>query len=406
MASSEDAKPKTYRRRANGDGTTWQDKHGQWWAALRFARGERPYKVRAQSKQDAEVKLRELRKRRDTAVDAPSSQTVGDWLETWMRDVVIPHNKSKTIVNYQERIENRLLPILGHIRLDALRPDDIRRMQSKLLALGKSPSTINDTQATLCTALQVAVDDRKIPYNAARSVRRLKVPKKDVMPLSISEVAAIFWAIEGHRLESMYHLSLLGLRIGELLGLRVVDVDVQAGTIRIAQQAVSLKNGHMIIETPKTEDSVRILPLSPYLVRLIQQRLALLLVERGREDWEEHGLLFPSERGTIISYTSIRKSLRITLTHAGIKRPWSWHKFRHTVISWLTDIGTAEGIIKAIAGHGDRDTTDRYRHVSIEAKRKALELLQETYLTDGYKPTDQQERNRHRRIALRANHLG
>jgi hypothetical protein len=64
MAGSEDEK-RPARRRADGDGTVWQDKHGQWWAALRFAKGGRQHKVRAASQKDAEAKLKDLRKLRD-----------------------------------------------------------------------------------------------------------------------------------------------------------------------------------------------------------------------------------------------------------------------------------------------------------------------------------------------------
>lgn len=404
MASSEDEKPKARRRRANGDGTTWQDKDGQWWAALRFETGRRPYKVRAKTRQDAETKLRDLRKRRDAAVNEPNAQTVADWLEVWMRDVVIVHAKRKTVLYYRDRIENGINPTIGHIRLDALKPDHIRAMQAQLSKVGQSPVTVNGAHTTLSTALQVAVNDRKIVYNAARSVKKLRVVRQEIIPLTTSEVAALFWAIEGHRLEAMYHLAFLGLRLGELLGLRITDIDLAAGTLRVTQQAVSLENSHMVIETPKTENAKRVLPLSPYLTALLRQRLEMLLVERGRSDWEEHGLLFPSERGTIISHPAINLRLERTLACAGITRPWTWHKFRHTVVSWLTDLGITDEIIKSIVGHSGKDVTDRYRHISLEPKCRAFDLLQETYLKEVYTPDQDQEQMRRRQQAGAAPH--
>lgn len=403
MGSSEDAKREAGGRRASGDGTTWQDKHGQWWAALRFGKGQRPYKVRAASQKDAEAKLRELRKRRDAHLAAPTVRTLEDWCNTWMRDVVLIHNKVKTQLGYRQHLENYILPILGDMRLDDVRAEHVRGMQSRLLKQGLAPGTINGAHTTLIVALNVAVADRLIPYNPAASVKKLRAEKAAVVPLTPSEAAAILWAVEGHRLEALYHLAFLGLRKGELLGIRIVDLDLQAGTLRIAQNAVELENGSMTIDTPKSENAKRLLPLSPRLVALLRQRLEMLLVERGRAGWQEHGLLFPSEVGTLISQRNLGTHLDRTLATAGITRPWSWHKFRHTVVSWLTDLGTSEELIRAIVGHADKSVTDRYRHISLAPMREALERLEETYLNDGYEPSDEQAKDRARKQAWTEN---
>jgi integrase len=393
MDSSEDAKRKA-RRHASGDGTTWQDKHGQWWAALRFTKGQRPYKVRAASEKDAEAKLKALRKRRDASIQAPTAQTVEAWCNTWLRDVAGLHTKRKTQLGYRQHLENYILPILGDVRLNDLKPEHIRSMQSKLIKLRLAPRTINGAHTTLNAALEVAVNDRIIPYNPGRSVKKLKAPPVIVTPLAPSEAAAILWAVEGHRLEALYHLSFLGLRKGELLGIRISDVDMAAGVLHIEQQAVELENSTMVIDTPKTENSKRILPLSPALLTILRQRLEMLLIERGKNGWQEHGLLFPSDTGTIMIQRSLDRNLKSMLRTAGIVRRWTWHMFRHTVVSWLTDLGVTNEIIQAIVGHADDSITDRYRHIGLDALRGALETMQAARLGQRYEPSEEQVKDR------------
>lgn len=407
MERSEDEKGTAARRRPNGDGSIWQEaKTGQWWASLRFAKGQRPHKVRATSQKDAERRLDELKKLRAASVQAPTAQTLFDWSNKWMEEVVMLHNKRKTQGDYRTRLENYILPILGDMRLTDIKPEHIRAWQAKLLKRKLEPGTINGAHAVLSNTLQVAVNDRILPYNPAKSVRKLKVIKKDVDPLTASETAAILWAVEGHRLEVLYHLAFLGLRKGELLGIRVTDIDLQAGTITIAQQAVELAGSKMVIEgTTKTGSGKRTLPLSPRLIHVLQRRLEQLKIERSADDWHEHGLLFPSERGTIMTQNNLDRHLKNTLACAGVMRPWSWHKFRHTVITWLTELGVTDEITKAIVGHAGSSVTDRYRHVkNLAPLREALDRLEDVYLNGTHQPSSEQAKDRAWRLHSSAPH--
>jgi integrase len=289
-----------------------------------------------------------------------------------------------------------VLPILGDVHLNELRPEHIRAMQAKLIKRKLSPRTINAAHVVLGTALEVAVKDRIIPYNPARSVEKLRVrTKKQVTPLSTSEAAAILWAVEGHRLEALYHLAFWGFRISELLGMRISDLDMTAGTVRVEQTAVTAIKGRMALDTPKSDSGYRTLPLTPRLVAVLKQRLEMLLVERGRAGWQEHGLLFPSEAGTILSYHNVSRHLKDTaLPTAGIERSFTWHDFRHTAVSWLSDLGVSEEIIRAIVGHAGRSVTDRYRHIGADAIRAALETMELARLGGAFDPTAEQAKDR------------
>jgi integrase len=138
---------------------------------------------------------------------------------------------------------------------------------------------------------------RKIIFNLFDDVDAPDVKTTDPTPLSEAEVKALRYAVETHRLYALYELSwTLGCCKGELLGLTLEGLNLQAATITVSQQVLDLDDGPSI-EPYTKNDKVRTLPLTPRLVRLLRIRLEQLLAERG-EGWGEHGLLFPSDCGT------------------------------------------------------------------------------------------------------------
>ena len=81
------------------------------------------------------------------------------------------------------------------------------------------------------------------------------------MPLTPEQAGAFLAAADGDRLEALYLMTAaLGLRLGEGLGLRWQDVDLDGGTLRI-RQTVQRVDGALIVKEPKTEKSRRTLTL-------------------------------------------------------------------------------------------------------------------------------------------------
>ena len=233
-------------------------------------------------------------------------------------------------------------------------------------------------------------------FNPFDDVDSPNVKTVDPTPLSEAEAAALRWAVEDHRLRALYELAMaLGPRKGELLGLTVEGFDLKAATITISQQVLDLDDGPAI-EPYTKNDEARTLPLTPRLIALLKVRLAQLEAERG-EGWEEHGLLFPSERGTPMSERNLDRHFKASCVRAKIRlrdtgkktksdepiytSDLKFHHLRHTCLSWLGDAGASDKILKAIAGHADTDVTDRYVHVSLAAMREVIERMEAAKLS-------------------------
>jgi integrase len=93
-------------------------------------------------------------------------------------------------------------------------------------------------------ALEQAVRFNLIPFNPASRVDPPKIRQEEITPLDAEQARTLLHAARGDRFEALYLLSLTtGLRIGEALGLRWSDIDLDAGTLRVSRQVQRMREG-------------------------------------------------------------------------------------------------------------------------------------------------------------------
>lgn len=216
-----------------------------------------------------------------------------------------------------------------------------------------------------------------VSRNVAKLVRvpspRYKVGKG----LSVEQVRKILDASTGHRLHALYIVAAtMGLRRGELVGLRWSDLDLDEGTLRV-QQTVQRVAGKLHVLDAKTEDSEAMLPLPEVTWLTLLEHQEHQQAERAAlaEVWEDHDLVFPSERGTPMEPTNLSRSFAQLRNVAGLPDV-RLHDLRHTVVSLLMELGVPPHVVQAIARHADVKVTLKiYAHANLDAMRQALGKL-------------------------------
>jgi integrase len=216
-----------------------------------------------------------------------------------------------------------------------------------------------------------------ISRNVATLVRvpspRYKVGKG----LSVEQVRAILKAAEGHRLYPLYVVAAtMGLRRGELLGMRWSDLDMNKGTL-IIEQTVQRAGGKLVLSGAKTEGSESPLPLPEWtwLVLLEHQEAQQIERERLAAVWQDHGLVFPSEVGTPTEPRNLNRHFANLRAAAGLPTV-RLHDMRHTVVSMLMDLGVPPHLVQAVARHADVKLNLKvYSHTNLDAMRQALGKL-------------------------------
>lgn len=406
-----DRKPRQRRghKRVNGEGTIYQRKDGRWeGAAYVLTTGGTFKRVRVygRSYDDTRKSLTKLVEQSDQGIPVASqSWTVAEYLTYWLEHIVKAERRPKTYQGYEGVVRLHLIPGLGKKRLNKLSAQDVRvfitrvrnecqcckhgwdaeRDQPRCCALkgGQccesklSVRMVQSIHAVLRNALQCAVREEVLPRNVAKLVK-VSVPKYRVnRGLTVAEARRVLKVAVDERLYALYVLALcLGLRRGELLGLRWSDIDLDAETLEVS---VSLQRvaGSLRLVAPKTEDSARTIPLPPICAKALRDHAERQAAERANAgiEWEDHGLVFPSRLGTPMEPDNLRRSWDRISKSAGISDV-RFHDTRHTCVSLLLDLKVPPHIVHEIVGHSDIEVTMTiYAHASLDEKRAALRKL-------------------------------
>jgi integrase len=163
---------------------------------------------------------------------------VGSYLEYWLQNFVKRNRRPATYALYETNIRLYLKPGLGNYKLAALTVANIQQFFSQRLEKGDSVRKVQVMRTVLSAALTRAAREELITRNVARLVELPEWRPGTVRPWSTDEARRFLAACKPDPLHAAFVLLLLyGLRRGEVLGLRWQDIDIDAGTIRIEQQA-------------------------------------------------------------------------------------------------------------------------------------------------------------------------
>jgi integrase len=318
MGRTEDeSEPARRNQRARGEGSIWPNKkNGRWWYAVSI--DGKQHKYRAPDKQTAAARLKQLKVELDHGVTPGRQYRLGEHTQRWM-DKVVVNLKPKTQRFYRQTSEHYVLPYLGErAPMKRVSPEHIVDMLNRMRRAGYADQTVDHAYTVGRTIFEQAKKWRKIMYNPFDMVEPPTVKTVEPTPLSAAEITALRYAVDAHRLYTLYELSwTLGIRKAELLGLTLAGLDLKAMTITVSQQVLDLPGGPSI-EPYTKNDKARTLPLTPRLVTLLRIRLEQLLAERG-EGWIEHGLLFPSERGTPMSERNLDRQFKTACVKSQIR---------------------------------------------------------------------------------------
>ena len=408
-------------RRTNGEGTEiWLGSDGRYHALLSFgvkAGGKRDRRhVSGKTRSDVSKKLRALQAHRDAGLVPVSgkSPTLAEWLRHWLEHVAVARVRVSTLDDYRSRIEYRVVPALGHIRLDQLQPEhleafyrDAMRPQTrtdeqtgKQIALRPlSAASVLKTHRMLSRALKVAHQRGRVARNVCTLVEPPTVRREEIQPLTRAEAIRVLEAAESVRNSARWSVALaLGLRAGEALGLQWADVDLGVATLtvrRALQRQVyrhgcgntcarkrgadcpDRSGGGLVLVEPKSRAGRRTIALPEPLVLALEQQKLAQEAERlvAGSMWQERGLVFATATGAPIDPHSDWKDWRALLISAGT-RSVRLHDARHTAATLLLTQGVPARVAMQILGHSQISLTlGTYSHVVPELARDAADRI-------------------------------
>ena len=370
------------KKRGPGEGTVLQRNDGRWVATLSMGYvGGRRIRASAYANnyKEASEKLIELRKRKNQGLPLPSNKlTVGQFLGVWLANKK-SNVRPSTFKSYSDIVRVHIEPALGSIVLAKLSPMNVQTLLTRLRETDLSSRRVKYVYVVLRSALAVARRQHLVVENVAELVDPPSAkPSRESLPLTPTEVPVFLKAIEGHPKRALFVVALgLGLRQGEILGLRWSDLDFDKREVSVARQAQRIGSGPAELVEVKTKAGRRTVSL-PALVAsaLKDQRIA------REEDAKAAGkelaaddLVFVNRAGGPVSGFVANQAFQRVLKRAGLPtRPF--HALRHSAASLLIFQGSSAKEVQVLLGHANIQLTlDTYTHMFAEAKRATADRM-------------------------------
>ena len=249
----------------------------------------------------------------------------------------------RTYTNWMRRLVSR-----ARVPGDQLTEEQARAFLSELAGRGLSASTINQAISAVRFFFHEVLHrawDCEIQYQRA--------PQRVPVTLTPEEVSRLLSAAPNLRARAAMEIAYAaGLRLGEVLNLKLTDIDSARMLVRV-DQGKGKKDRNVM--------------LSP------------VLLETLRAHWRESRprvWLFPGETGKRpLDATILQRGFTDAKLKAGITKPVSFHSLRHSFATQLLETGVNVRTIQALLGHRSLGTTQRYVHVAGDYLRQTRSPL-------------------------------
>jgi integrase len=321
-----------------------------------------------------------------------SKRLLGDSIRSWLFDVkrVADNVKPSSFERYEGlyRLYINDYPI-ALLPFDEVKSNDLQKHYNSLYEnQGKSYGVMKEVNKLIKAFFNYEIEQERILINPC-SGKKISLPggsiqkkRTEIMPQN--ELKQFITALQGNKFEMLFLLGIgTGMRIGELLALKLSELDLETCTINVVANifecSVFDADGNKHFQTIRSSTKNRLCRTVPIPANLIP-KLKAYLINRKKHKFKigsafvEEDYVFPNMLGGPIGYSNIRKQYLEIFKTSGI--PFKKiHSLRHLYASLLNENGTSLTDIQELLGHSDVTTTQIYIHTSAESKRKAVDKL-------------------------------
>jgi len=242
-------------------------------------------------------------------------------------------------------------------------PDDVKYFQQHLIESGVSICTRNQTMTGVKFLFRVTL--RR--HDLVAEIFHLREPDRVPQVLSQKEIKRILTMASSQKAKVMLSLAYgCGMRAGEVVRLKVGDIDSAQKIIRIVQ-AKGRKDRNVMLPSG--------------ILGLLRDWWKERPTGQDKDVPAPERVLFPGYRGKHLSTRQLSRLFLETAKEAGITKPVTLHTLRHSFATHLLERGVDIRVIQALLGHSKLTTTARYARVAtgmIAAVDSPLDDLNQT----------------------------
>ena len=365
-------------------------KKGKSYYIRYYQDGKQIERIGGKTKKEAQSKLNEILYKLENGYTISSDMFISDYLDMWLDDYIKDIRSENTYVKYKNICDKYIIPVLGDIKLSALKVIHIEKLIRHFRKEGLNPTSTQNYYGIIRAALNKAVKLQLLNDNPCKFIDTPKRSKFKANTLTVQEFYLIYDKLNAELYEDyIFKLALdialeTGLRRGEMCGLTWDDIDFTNKCIHINQALIRVDNTYTISRL-KTDSSYRSLPVSDaLLVKLVnhKKRQKINRVKYGQFylknifNKKEYDLVFTWENGKFIIPSNFLQRLKRMLKHCNINKNIRWHDLRHTNATLLLEGGASMKTVQERLGHSLMQTTsDTYAHVTEKMNREATNII-------------------------------
>jgi integrase len=309
-------------------------------------------------------------------------RTVEDLCRAWL-ETFAQFKSPLTYDGYARSVRLYIVPYLGAIKAQDLKPERVRSWVAKLLTSGKKHRTVHLALLNLHQVLAQAVADGIIAWDATAGIR-VPAPEDrgEEMQVWTPEEAQRFLDTAEKYIATYGPIFLVslstGMRSGELRGLRWQDVDWTGHELHVRQAVGPDPARHALVIKPLKNKNARrnVLVAGEVLTALREHRFQQTAHRlRLGAAWQDNDLIFCSAVGTPIHASNLWKLYRKIREEASVPRI-TIHDQRHTHITWALEEHADLKAVSERAGHGNVSvTTTIYQHVGRKLQQDVVDKV-------------------------------
>lgn len=298
-----------------------------------------------------------------------SNKTIREIAVAW-KEYKRPYVKQSTMAAYVLILENHIIPCFGDS--DSLHEKEVQAFVLQKLEKGLSIKSVKDILIVLKMVMKYGVKNEWMNYYEWDIKYPTTSANKELEVLSVAHRRAILNYIQSHFTFTglgIYISLSTGLRIGEICALKWSDVNVADGIITVSRTIERIyiidgekKHTELVINTPKTQNSCRAIPMSKELLAMIKPLKKVVNDDFYVLTNDEH----PTEPRTYRNYYNK------LMTRLGIPK-LKYHGLRHSFATRCIEAGCDYKTVSVLLGHSNISTTlNLYVHPNMEQKKRCI----------------------------------
>jgi integrase len=296
---------------------------------------------------------------------AGGKKRFGEYAREWQAGRV---HRPTTKELVDSHLRNHLLPKFEDRPLGSIRRSEIHAFV-KELSDRLAPASVEVVYRFLASIFRSAVADRLIATTPCERIALPKLERKRAIPLETEQVVALADAVPDRYRALVVLAASTGLRQGEAFGLTVPNVDFLRRRLEVVQQLLLVQGRPPFLGPPKTDASIRTIPLPQVAIDALAEHLAKY--PAGKDQF-----VFTNEHGNPIGRTRFSVPWRRAVKAAGAPEGTGFHALRHYYASLLIRHGESVKVVQSRLGHASAaETLDTYSHLWPDSEDRTREAV-------------------------------